>query len=203
MVRQLLTVSRLDSGVLRPVAEVFALGPRVRRAWEALGAGAGAGAASGTITGAGAGRGAAPGAGPAADPRAGAVPFDLVDEAGGWLAVADPDHVDQVIWALLDNAVKYGRGTPASAHLAVDPAAGQVRLTIADGGPGVAPADRERLFTRYARGASDNRDGTGLGLYVSRELARANGGDLVLEPGRAGEGAALALTLPAEAPTEG
>ncbi len=39
MVRQLLTVSRLDSGVLRPVAEVFALGPRVRRAWEALGAG--------------------------------------------------------------------------------------------------------------------------------------------------------------------
>ena len=39
MVRQLLTVSRLDSGVLRPVAEVFALGPRVRRAWEALGRG--------------------------------------------------------------------------------------------------------------------------------------------------------------------
>ncbi len=56
-----------------------------------------------------------------------------------------------------------------------------MRLTIADGGPGVAPADRERLFARYARGgASDDRDGTGLGLYVGRALARANGGDLML-----------------------
>ena len=136
MVRQLLTVSRLDSGVLRPVAEVFALGPRVRRAWEALGAGA--------------------------LPGAGAVPFELVDDAGGWLAVADPDHVDRVIWALLDNAVKYGGGTPVTAQLGVDPAAPEVRLTIADGGPGVAPADRERLFARYARDIpSDNRDGTG------------------------------------------
>jgi signal transduction histidine kinase len=195
MVRQLLTVSRLDSGVLRPVAEVFALGPRVRRAWEALGAGAGIGGD--------------------------AVPLELVDEAGGWLAVADPDHVDQVIWALLDNAVKYGRGTPVRAAVAVDPAAGQVRLTIADGGPGIDQADRERLFTRYARGgASADRNGTGLGLYVSRELARANGGDLLLErvapeAGAAGpgvpaaadgqptRGATFTLLLPAERAEEG
>jgi signal transduction histidine kinase len=199
MVRQLLTVSRLDSGVLRPVAEVFALGPRVRRAWEALGAGD--------------------------------VPFELVDEAGGWLAVADPDHVDQIVWALLDNAVKYGGGAPVTVHLGLDAGAGLVRLTIADWGPGVAEPDRARLFERYARGENgERRDGTGLGLYVGRALARANGGDLVLEaaegggPSRApevgagsrdvaaggaaavgppGAGAAFTLTLPAEAPTEG
>ncbi len=186
MVRQLLTVSRLDSGVLRPVAEVFALGPRVRRAWEALGAG------SGAATG------------------AGGVPFDLVDEAGGWLAVADPDQVDQVLWALLDNAVKYGGGASVSARVGVDAAAGRVRLTVADLGPGVSEADRGRLFERYARGgASGDRDGTGLGLYVGRALARANDGDLVLENTPAGgaddqpRGAAFTLTLPAEAPTEG
>jgi signal transduction histidine kinase/HAMP domain-containing protein len=206
MVRQLLTVSRLDSGVLRPVAEVFALGPRVRRAWEALGA-------SG-------------------------VPFTLDDRAGGWLALADPDQVDQVIWGLLDNAVKYGGGTPITVSVTLVSGAGgaagglaraegraagggTLRLRIADGGPGIAHADRGRLFERYARGTEPGAEGTGLGLYVSRELARANGGDLVLEPaarglvdqppgdavgssGSWGEwGAAFTCTLPAESPTEG
>lgn len=207
MVRQLLTVSRLDSGVLRPVPEVFALGPRVRRAWEALGAGAGA-------------RSAADAAGGGAGVR-----FDLADEAGGWLAVADPDQVDQVIWALLDNAVKYGGGAPVRAHVSIDATAGIVRLAIADGGPGVAEADRDRLFSRYARGgASEDRDGTGLGLYVGRALARANGGDLVLgeipdgaadptaarnagsgatSEGHGSRGTSFVLTVPGEPPTEG
>ncbi len=186
MVRQLLTVSRLDSGVLHPVAEVFALGPQVRRAWEALGA---------------------PG-----------VPFTLDDRSAGWLAYADSDQVDQVIWALLDNAVKYGGGTPISVtvelvsgdggvHEAGGAAGATLRLRVADGGPGVAEVDRAHLFERYARGTVPAAEGTGLGLYVSRELARANGGELGWEPGAAGQatslGAALALTLPAESPTEG
>jgi two-component system, OmpR family, sensor histidine kinase VicK len=203
MVRQLLTVSRLDSGVLHPVAEVFALGPRVRRAWEALGA-------SG-------------------------VPFTLDDRAGGWLALADPDQVDQVIWGLLDNAVKYGGGTPINVSIDLvrregdaaderDESAGSaarrglgpegraagggtLRVRVEDAGPGIADADRERLFERYARGSFPGAEGTGLGLYVSRELARANRGDLVLDskgPGApASKGAAFAVTLPAESPTEG
>jgi signal transduction histidine kinase len=138
------------------------------------------------------------------------VPFELVDKAGGWLALADPDQADQVLWALLDNAVKYGAGSPVRVLVIVDGAGGRVAVTVADGGPGVADADRERLFARYARGGrSEDRDGTGLGLYVGRALARANGGDLVLEPAApdlgtaAGPGAAFTLVLPAEAPTEG
>lgn len=203
MVRQLLTVSRLDSGVLRPVAEVFALGPRVRRAWEALGA-----------TG---------------------VPFTLDDRSDGWLAYADPDQVDQVIWGLLDNAVKYGAGSPITVSVSLvrgegDPeggaegrpaGGGTLRMRVADAGPGITDTDRRRLFERYARGTLLGAEGTGLGLYVARELARANGGDLLLRPldrtsgGRAAgnalalrearpaTGAAFTLTLPAESPTEG
>ena len=164
-------MSRLDSGVLRPVAEVFALAPRVRRAWEALGAGD--------------------------------VPFELVDEAGGWLALADPDQVDQILWALLDNAVKYGGGAPVRVRVAVDAATERVALTVADDGPGVSEADGERLFARYARGGrSEDRDGTGLGLYVGRALARANDGELALEEAEAPRSAAFVLELPAEAPTE-
>ncbi|MBA2757253.1 MAG: HAMP domain-containing protein, partial [Chloroflexi bacterium] len=124
MVRQLLTVTRLESGALRPRTEVVSLATRVRKAWEALGADD--------------------------------VPFTLDDDAGGWLAVADADQLDQVLWALLDNAVKYGGGTPVRAAIGVDAgldaAAGRVRVTIRDNGPGVAAEDVGRLFGRFQRG---------------------------------------------------
>ncbi|MGH2475311.1 MAG: ATP-binding protein, partial [Candidatus Limnocylindrales bacterium] len=172
MVRQLLTVTRLESGALKPRSEVLALTTRIRKAWEALGV---------------------------SD-----VTFDVEDGAAGWLAVADPDQLDQVLWALLDNAVKYGAGAPIRATIALDDATRRLRLTIADGGPGVADADRSRLFTRFERGSESTPDGgSGLGLYVSRELCRTMGGDLVLEPQVAGRGAAFTIILPGESGDEG
>jgi signal transduction histidine kinase/HAMP domain-containing protein len=171
MVRQLLTVTRIESGALRPRVEVFAPGARVRRTWEALGA---------------------------AD-----IPFSLDDGAAGWLALADPDQFDQVLWALLDNAVSYGGGSAVEVSVVARPDAGELAITIADGGPGVADDDRERLFRRFERGADrPTGEGSGLGLYVSRELCRAMGGDLVLEPVAPGRGAALTISLPAEEAAE-
>jgi signal transduction histidine kinase len=171
MVRQLLTVSRLESGALKPKSEVVALGSRVRRTWEAL-------AVSG-------------------------VSLELDDRAEGWLAIADPDQLDQVLWALLDNAAKYGAGSPVRADVAADPDTRAVRLTIADAGPGVAPEDRERLFGRFERRRADGHpEGTGLGLYVSRALCRAMGGDLDLAPPSDAPGAAFVVTLPGEPPDE-
>jgi K+-sensing histidine kinase KdpD len=170
MVRQLLTVSRLESGALRPKADVLSLATRVRKAWEALGTDG--------------------------------VTFDLIDDARGWLAVADADQLDQVLWALLDNAVKYG-GTSVAATIAVEVEASTLHLTISDRGPGIAEADRDQLFGRFVRGA-DNRpdEGSGLGLYVSRELCRAMAGDLRLEPARPDGGAAFTIDLPGEAPDQ-
>ena len=167
MVRQLLTVTRLESGALRPKVEVVSLATRTRKAWEALGAAH--------------------------------VPFSLDDASDGWLAIADADQLDQVLWALLDNAIKYGRGAPVSASLAPDPATAMMRVTITDGGPGVRDDDRGRLFGRFVRGIETTPDeGSGLGLFVSRELCRAMGGDLVLEPAAEGRGAAFSVYLPAE-----
>ena len=172
MVRQLLTVTRLESGALHPRVEVLALATRARKAWEALGAGD--------------------------------VAFDLDDRAAGWLAVADADQLDQVLWALLDNAVKYGRRSPVHVEIGLDQASSRLRLTITDEGPGVAEVDRPRLFERFARGAERTPDeGSGLGLYVSRELCRAMSGDLFLEPTSPGRGAALSIHLPAEFAEEG
>ena len=74
-----------------------------------------------------------------------------------------------------------------------------MRLTIADQGPGIAKGDRERLFERFARGREAGSDGgSGLGLYVSRELCRAMGGELILEPASKAGGAAFTIVLPGE-----
>ena len=158
MVRQLLTVTRLESGALPPRSAV----------------------------------------------AVNDVPLEVNDAAKGWLAIADVDQLDQVLWALLDNAVKYGNRTPLRVDLVVEEAARRLRLTIADSGPGVAEADRGRLFGRFVRGSATGADeGSGLGLYVSRELCRAMGGDLVLEPSVPGGGASLSVFLPGEPPDEG
>ena len=91
------------------------------------------------------------------------------------------------------------RGRPLPATVAPDPAGSRLRLTIADHGPGVSEADRDRLFARFVRGSSTTPDeGSGLGLFVSRELCRAMGGDLVLEPSVEGRGATFSVFLPAE-----
>ena len=120
------------------------------------------------------------------------VQFKVDDRSGGWLAVADVDQLDQVLWALLDNAVKYGERSPILVEIAPVPEHSQLRLTISDLGPGVAELDRSRLFRRFERGADRTADdGSGLGLYVSRELCRAMDGDLVLEPQVAGRGASF------------
>jgi signal transduction histidine kinase len=124
--------------------------------------------------------------------------FELDDHSAGWLAVADADQLDQVLWALLDNGLKYGDRAIA-VTIAREEATRRLRLTIEDGGPGVAAADRDRLFGRFVRGGEPATDGgSGLGLYVSRELCRAMGGELVLEPQTAGRGAAFTITLPGE-----
>jgi len=129
------------------------------------------------------------------------VPFELRDEAGGWLAIADPDQLDQVLWALLDNSARYAGRAPIRATVAPRPATQQLAVTIVDQGPGVKPEDRDRIFERYERGAAGaGVEGTGLGLWVSRALCRAMGGDLVLEPATQGSGAAFSVVLPGEPP---
>jgi signal transduction histidine kinase/HAMP domain-containing protein len=128
----------------------------------------------------------------------------IEDSAPDWLAVADGDQLDQVLWALLDNAVKYGRGT-VEVGVGVDPARRLMWATIADQGPGLAEDDRAWLFGRFERGVASRTsgNGSGLGLYVSRALMRGMGGDLALDPAQAGRGATFRLTLPGEPPAEG
>jgi signal transduction histidine kinase len=97
----------------------------------------------------------------------------------------DPDALRRVALNLLDNAVRYATsGVTVAVHNGRD-AAGQpaVELIVADDGPGIAPAERERVFDRFYRiHASRSREsgGTGLGLPIVRDLVRAHGGTVAL-----------------------
>jgi signal transduction histidine kinase len=88
--------------------------------------------------------------------------------------LADADKVEQVITNLVDNAIQHAPGSPVRCTL-VRQTEG-IRITVADEGPGVAPDVAPVLFTKFTRGRSDSRAGTGLGLFVSKGLVEAHGG---------------------------
>jgi len=111
--------------------------------------------------------------------------------------VGDASLVAGILDNLINNAVIYS-DPPVVISLTASLAGGQVELRVSDRGPGVAEADRSRIFDRFARGAGSERvAGTGLGLYVSRECARRMGGDLTLETSGPGAGSTFLLRLPA------
>lgn len=115
---------------------------------------------------------------------------DRVDVAGEAVAVADPLRVGQIVRNLVLNAERYGRA-PIEVHVTED--VHEVTLDVTDHGPGVDDEVAEDLFTPFA--TSGRPGSTGLGLAVSRQLARAMGGDLEY---RRGEGMTVfRLTLPA------
>lgn len=108
--------------------------------------------------------------------------------------LADPPRVRQVLFNLLSNAAKY---SPSGRDIIVEIRGGTdaAQVVVRDRGHGVAPADAERIFEKWER-ADERTPGLGLGLHLSRAIARAHGGDLALEDAPDDEGARFVLTLP-------
>ena len=114
------------------------------------------------------------------------------------LVEADSEHVGRILDNLINNALTYCVGTPRVTVSCDEPAAPAV--TVRDNGVGVPAAKREAIFERFVRLDDDVLGpvpGTGLGLYISRELARRHGGDLELEETGPEPGSAFTLRLPA------
>jgi signal transduction histidine kinase len=98
----------------------------------------------------------------------------------GTFVLADPADLHEAIANLVDNAVKYGAGSRV--RVVVEHARNAVSVRVIDGGPGIAPADRERIFERFYRGAAPGEaDGSGLGLAIAARAATRAGGELLLE----------------------
>lgn len=119
----------------------------------------------------------------------------VLDESLG-AAEADPERIGQVLRNLLSNAAKYSpAGTPI--ELRAFRNRGRIRIEVADRGTGIRPEDATRIFEKFGRGRSPEsrkKDGAGLGLYLSRRIARAHGGELTLKA-RPGGGSVFGFEL--------
>ncbi|KQV20111.1 MULTISPECIES: ATP-binding protein [unclassified Kitasatospora] len=131
-----------------------------------------------------------------ADPDAPIQPLGLAEAPP---VLADPPLLERVLANVITNALRHNApGAPvlvmASTHL------GRVEIRVIDRGPGIPPEDREQVFLPFQRlGDTDNTNGVGLGLALSRGLAEAMDGSLEVED-TPGGGTTMLLTLPAAGP---
>jgi len=98
-------------------------------------------------------------------------------------ALGDAARLQQVLINLVDNAVKYSPGG-GIVTVATSREIDRVRIVVSDEGAGIADGDRDRVFEKFFRGDPTHRlvpGGTGLGLYISRELVERMGGRIALE----------------------
>ena len=133
-------------------------------------------------------------------------PLSVEQKGVPHLVFADPDRLEQVLWALMDNAVKY---SPADSAITVriearpsdEPGALTCEISVTDVGLGMDDATQARAFDQFFRAPEARRmvpDGSGIGLYAARGLVEAMGGRMriVSQPGH---GTSMVMTLLAEA----
>jgi signal transduction histidine kinase len=124
--------------------------------------------------------------------------IDLPPALKAAIVRADPAAVEQILFNLVDNAAKYGPSrTAPRIELDACEVGRRVALRVRDHGPGIAATEQAVIFEPFAKAAAETsgtKPGVGLGLALSRRLARQLGGDLTVE--NAGPGARFVLTLP-------
>ena len=170
----LLLVARLEAGVLEENAERFDVGRLVRDVAELYE--------------------------PVADERGLRIALDVAD---GIDIAANRQLVSQAVANLIDNAIKYSikaadagaRAAPSSIAIGLRARGDAIEIAVADQGPGIAAADRERVLKRFVRlDESRTQPGTGLGLSLVQAVARLHGGRVRLEDNS--PGLRVVLTLP-------
>ena len=127
----------------------------------------------------------------------GGIRISLSSDPGVDTVVADERRIRQVVFNLLSNAVKF---TPAGGAIEVTAARvdGEVRVSVRDNGPGIAPEDQARIFEEFQQAAAGKQhgEGTGLGLALSKRLVELHGGHIWVDS-EVGRGSMFVFTLPA------
>jgi len=111
--------------------------------------------------------------------------------------MADETRLQELIYNLLDNAVKYSK-PGGTVSLRAEPAGGSVRISVKDQGLGIPPGDLPRIFERFYRAdksRSAEQSGTGLGLSIAKHIAQLHGGTVEAES-ELGKGTTISVVLP-------
>ncbi|HET9671912.1 MAG TPA: HAMP domain-containing sensor histidine kinase, partial [Actinomycetota bacterium] len=112
-------------------------------------------------------------------------------------AFVDPTQLRVAVTNLLRNALAYAES--GSVAISVRGDEGAVRVSVRDGGPGVRPADRDGIFEPFARGgAGGHPTGSGLGLFITRQIAEAHGGRAWVDSDGPGHGATFHIQVPTD-----
>lgn len=121
----------------------------------------------------------------------------IADAHADTTVLADHERIAQVFANFIANAIRY---TPhdGTIKLGAEVKNGSVRFTVSDSGKGIAKEYQARLFEKFFRVPDNEQKGTGLGLYIAREIIRAHSGDIGVES-EAGAGCAFWFTLPTTA----
>lgn len=124
-----------------------------------------------------------------------AIDLGLEAETGPVWVQGDPLLLGEALRNLLDNALHYcPDGAQVTVRLAV--ATGQALLDVDDNGPGIDPAERERVFQRFYRVPGSGKEGCGLGLAIVRTIIEGHGGTVSLHTGSSGQGLRVQIALP-------
>lgn len=166
LVEDMLEITRLGNGILKISKEYVYLNQLIRETLEGI---------SDTIESFGS-----------------HVRLELTEDLNGFW---DRKRVEQILNNLINNALKYGQGSPITIKTSLD--SGWARIEVRDSGIGIPSEAMERIFNRFERNISASEvSGLGLGLFITRQLVEAHGGQIWVESKGLGHGSSFIIELP-------
>lgn len=121
------------------------------------------------------------------------------DNTAPYTINGDLEKVRQVVLNVIDNAIKYTEKGSITVNLSKDVSHGMIRVAVTDTGMGISPEEKQRLFQKFSRGAGGkiNTTGSGLGLYLAKQIAEAHGGEVIIDSPGVGLGSTFTIELKA------
>ncbi len=122
------------------------------------------------------------------------------DNKSPYTVNGDMEKIRQVILNIIDNSIKYTEKGSIAVHVSKEAARNTIHVAVTDTGMGISAEEKEKLFQKFSRGAGGktNTGGSGLGLYLAKQIAEAHGGRIWIDSPGEGKGSTFSIELKAQ-----